>query len=292
MNPRTLLSFCVITLISVPTTAQDAPSKSHRVILRQVDDGFAQEKRTLDRTYHDFLKNLNDGYKSKVAKLQEQALAALETARDEHARSVNLEGANEIQNAIAKYQELKIELPTKASHDDRGVKLVSTASETAKLVEQLQRENQQLKLQLARKSKGQSNNRIALPTDVVRFNGHTYKVFGKGLPFSGALRFCNSIGGSLVIIDNRQEYDFICRLANQSPMNCEQYWINATDQMKEGEWQTDQGMPLPFLSWGEGEPSSTRNQEHYGSISRESGWKFNDSQGVYRSYGFICEWDY
>lgn len=160
-----------------------------------------------------------------------------------------------------------------------------------KALELAMRSIQSMTPNVSRPGSSRLQSHVDAPEDAVGFRGHRYKVFGKGLPFSGAVKRCNQLGGRLVVIESQEEFVFVSRLVEASQTNCKQYWVNGTDDMQEDSWCTVEGTPLKFLNWGEGEPSSSENQEHYLSINKADGWKYNDSQGVYRSYGFVCEWE-
>lgn len=295
---------------SCPNLFGQTDVKSHRVAIRESQQVFAKEKRNLDRTYHQYIENLNAGYTEKVKTLRKQVVRYLEKARDQLAKNLDLQGANEVQNEINSYADIPIQFPATEEGDAGSTKLIGHASLANETEKELRRTIADLEAQLrvanesivsnSQKSNdsllvSRNRNSAALPIDAVRFNGHSYKFYGKGFPFSAAARICSEKGGHLVTVDSPEELEFLRQLARRNPFKVDQFWINATDDLKEGVWRTIEGASLPFLPWGPSEPSNTAGrggQEHYASISRESNWLLNDSQGVYRSYGFICEWDY
>lgn len=298
------------TALSCPNIFGQSDVKSHRVVIRESQQVFAKEKRSIDRSYHEYIAKLNDGYQKKVTTLRKQVVSYLEKARDELAKNLDLNGANEVQKEINSYDALPIEFPNHTINESEQTQLVGHLQSDNEAIIALQNEVLRLKQELSQAdssngltSRTLSKNAIPIsrststeiPFDAIRFNGHSYKLFGKGYPFSAAARICSSQGGHLVVIDTAEELDFLRQLANRNPFKVDQFWVNATDDLKEGDWRTIDGARLPIMAWGPGEPSNTAGkggQEHYASISRKANWLLNDNQGVYRSYGFICEWDY
>lgn len=255
-----------------------ANTKVADAVVQHGSQKLAIEKKTLAA-----LQEIADNYERSIAELNARTLgkfSELKTLPDAEADS----------KAIAELNLMIADLTPK-NKKLRGIDAIfelhqASAPETDSTLRLLQSEHQRLVRKLAALTPQRS-----IPKNAVRYKGHTYFAFGGGLPFSGAARTCAQMGGGLVTINNREEHNFLKRLISKSETDCDQYWINGTDDLQEGVWRTIEGTMLPYQQWGEGEPSSTRNQEHYLSVSRAENWGFNDSQGVYRSYGFICEWD-
>ena len=296
------------TAFSCPNIFGQENAKSHRVVIKESQQIFAKEKRSIDRAYHSYVEKLNDGYQKKVQTLRKQVIQYLEKARDQLAKRVDLSGANEVQKEIDSYLSIPIQLPLQeTAGSPETAQLVKHQPATNETINAMQQEIERLRSELKQTSRNvapenahpfqqvlTSRSRGLVPIDAVRFNGHSYKLYGKGFPFSAAARICAQKGGHLVVIDSLEELEFLRQLAARNPYKVDQFWVNATDDMKEGDWRTVDGRRLPLIPWGPNEPSNTAGkggQEHYASMSREANWLLNDNQGVYRSYGFICEWD-
>lgn len=265
----------------------DPADKPPRVVAKQSQETFSKERRSIDNIYIDYVQKLNDQYLTRLGALRNQVVDHLEIARDRAAKRIDLEGANVLQLEIDSFRSLTLDLPALPSPNKqpRLVRQARNAPDTPR--ESPTNSELDPTSLLAQVPYG-------VPADAVRLNGHSYKFFPKGFPFSAAARICQQMGGHLVSVESQEELVFIARFAEVNPYKCDQFWVNATDDLKEGEWRTFEGQRLTYLPWGQNEPSNTAGdggQEHYASISRSTHWQLNDTQGVYRSYGYICEWD-
>ena len=95
-------------------------------------------------------------------------------------------------------------------------------------------------------------------------------------------------GGHLIRIDDAREQAFAARLASKGTQVA--YWIDGSDEIREGRWLFSDGKPMKTFFWNGG-PSNSNGSEHHIEIRQDVGWKWNDHQGLGVSNGFICEWD-
>ena len=141
------------------------------------------------------------------------------------------------------------------------------------------------------------------------FNGHIYRAFDMSLTWHEAKAYCEGSGGHLATITSQEEQDFIEQLLQEGTKNC--YWLGATDEKIEGQWEWVTGEPFTYTNWRRGQPDNTNGIEHYLMIYRvnfplggypgtwndiaQDGVLINERNGEYYtadSYGFICEWDF
>lgn len=122
-------------------------------------------------------------------------------------------------------------------------------------------------------------------------NGTAYEVFDYAVDWQTAAAICEAKGGHLVVVDSNTENETIVALANRGKKS--EYWINATDRFSEGVWTDNNGNSLAFTNWLSGEPNNDFNAEQYAAIQKSEGkWcDFKGFSSMYRSVGFICEYD-
>ena len=120
-----------------------------------------------------------------------------------------------------------------------------------------------------------------------------------------AKAFCERLGGHLATITSAREQQFVQNLIKDGSKN--QYWLGATDEVREGDWRWVTGEGWGYTNWLVGEPANTGGIEHYLQIIRSvDGLNFgvwNDimvnnnppwntfSLWLPSSIGLICEWD-
>uniref|UniRef100_A0A8C5FBJ0 C-type lectin domain-containing protein n=1 Tax=Gadus morhua TaxID=8049 RepID=A0A8C5FBJ0_GADMO len=64
-----------------------------------------------------------------------------------------------------------------------------------------------------------------------KFGCKCYKISDTGLSWNESREFCVSRGADLVVVDSKEEMDFISRLYNVY------FWLGATDAAGEGTWR-------------------------------------------------------
>lgn len=139
--------------------------------------------------------------------------------------------------------------------------------------------------------------------DRVEFNGHYYQVFDESLDWFAAKAKCEELGGHLVTITSKEEQEFIDKLlVDKTKSN---YWLGATDEEVEGNWEWITGEDFKYTNWNINEPSNTEyikgEYENYLHISTDVDNRWNDryfdgGERVYGGvgiayFGFICEWE-
>ena len=130
------------------------------------------------------------------------------------------------------------------------------------------------------------------PSDALRWGGHGYYFFPDVVTQQDAARKCRAMGGYLARIESEDENRLVMAafegLADADVGNGDhRFWIDGSDQAKEGEWVFSDGTPMRFFGWRKGEPNSEGEDEDALQIMT-GGW--NDIS-TSRRYGFICEWD-
>jgi hypothetical protein len=124
-----------------------------------------------------------------------------------------------------------------------------------------------------------------VPSGVVAFGGHHYKVVLKRGKWREALGACQKAGGHLVIAETKEEMTFLKKLAGKGRL-----WVGASDVQNEGDWRWLSGKSVPRLPsyWVPGQPNGKRDQNI---ASLTSGGLLDTPPGFQAVTGYICEWD-
>lgn len=138
----------------------------------------------------------------------------------------------------------------------------------------------------------------AAADDTVVFNGHKYQVFDESVTWYEAKEKCEALGGHLVTITSKEENAAISKLI--SDYNKSFYWIGATDEKVEGEWEWVNGEKFQYNNgsnyWADGQ---AQREDHaailrvnrYGNSGQWNDFTGNCTYDNVSLFGFICEWD-
>ena len=146
----------------------------------------------------------------------------------------------------------------------------------------------------------------------VKWNGHWYKHVTDSLSWPAANKKCENMGGYLVIINSKEENDFVYNLANKNQVN-NWIWIGLSDHLSEGtpKWVDGRKVSSTYNNWI---PSMrirlNRDDKDFGWMglfvpegnkkSWERRWSLENSWDGTKSEGegnprkrttFVCEWD-
>lgn len=127
-----------------------------------------------------------------------------------------------------------------------------------------------------------------IPDEAKEFKGHRYLVVKKKVSWQEAKKLCEEMGGQLACIETKQEQAFIAKLAAGK-----YYYLGATDEKKEGEFEWINVSPFKFTAWYEGQPNNYDGNEHYLATYKEGEWVdvAAEGKGFWMPIGFICEWE-
>jgi hypothetical protein len=125
-------------------------------------------------------------------------------------------------------------------------------------------------------------------------NGHMYQRIDEPLGWSGAVAYCEQLGGHLVTITSAKENDFLYRTFGIDGVNI---WLGATDRDTEGVWQWITGEPWQYDNWSSSansaQPDDAGRGQDYAIFWDLSPGEWDDNglpEGDYRNV-FICEWE-
>ena len=128
-----------------------------------------------------------------------------------------------------------------------------------------------------------------IPRDAVAWQGHHYMLFNIKGTHSRAQKHCEKLGGHLVRIQSKEEQRFISQLArNHITSGWPAYWIDGTDEEKEGIWKFSDGTRMTYFEWCYGKPENDKTENHIKHHRHEQSWTNRNSN---QSLPFICEWD-
>ncbi|XP_073729804.1 uncharacterized protein [Misgurnus anguillicaudatus] len=113
-----------------------------------------------------------------------------------------------------------------------------------------------------------------------RFN--CYFISSEGKSWTESRTYCRERGADLIIINNKQEQDFIRKTISGQT----RYWIGLTDIEFEGRWKWVDGSTLTTRFWVAPEPNGERNESCVASTS--SGW-FDDKCSNSRKWIWITD---
>ena len=102
------------------------------------------------------------------------------------------------------------------------------------------------------------------------------------MTWQNARTYCESNFGHLVTITSAEEQAFL--QSNYTGA----FWIGATDETVEGQWEWITGETWTYSNWMSGEPNDFNNGEDCGEMS-DGQWNDNGSSYM---IGFVCEWDF
>jgi hypothetical protein len=119
------------------------------------------------------------------------------------------------------------------------------------------------------------------------FRGHRYYRLPLRYNFHDARLMARHLGGHLVAIDNKYEYEFIQKRIAEKPGAM---WLDLTDEKTEGTWKNWRGARPSFVKWQRGEPSHSSDAEDAVCIG------FGKMPDMYDAptnmyCAVICEWD-
>ena len=128
--------------------------------------------------------------------------------------------------------------------------------------------------------------------EVFSYNGKNYALFENGISWEEAQNYCESIGGHLVTINDKEEQDFVSDIL--STASKKYYWLGGTKD-ENGNWNWVTGEDFDYTNWEWSEPNNSGGNENAIHLYR-SNKKWNDlistggSYGV-NNFGYICEWE-
>lgn len=121
------------------------------------------------------------------------------------------------------------------------------------------------------------------------FQGHRYRLFEKPVTFKEAADLCTKLGGTLVIIEEDREQEFLVR-AFQKALQAvgKDAWIGLTDVAKEGEWVWINGEKATYTHWAPGEPTNSGGNEDGATLIPRGVWADGNLE---KAKFAICEWE-
>ncbi|XP_054832307.1 hepatic lectin-like [Eublepharis macularius] len=114
------------------------------------------------------------------------------------------------------------------------------------------------------------------------FQGSYYYFSRSAKKWGYAKNFCATVNSRLIIIDSKQEQDFVVSKMTSS------VWLGLSDAVKEGQWHWIDGSPLEQQQsfWKQQEPNNSGSGEDCAILCKESKW--NDIACETDIY-FVCE---
>lgn len=95
-----------------------------------------------------------------------------------------------------------------------------------------------------------------------QFNPKTrnrYALIPFALPWHRAKQFAVSNGGHLVVINDKEENDWLVKTFGDDT----EYWTGLTDEVEEGKWAAVNGEEVKYFNWAAPEPDNYRKNQHY-----------------------------
>ncbi|KAI7793287.1 putative CD209 antigen-like protein B [Triplophysa rosa] len=90
----------------------------------------------------------------------------------------------------------------------------------------------------------------------IYYQSSMYVISSERKNWSESRRYCRARGADLIIINNKEEQDFLVRTLHK-----EVVWIGLSDSEVEGTWKWVDGSKLNIRFWGSGEPKSYRGED-------------------------------
>jgi len=86
-----------------------------------------------------------------------------------------------------------------------------------------------------------------------------YALIPFALPWHGAEEYAVSNGGHLVVINDKEENDWLVRAFGGDT----EYWTGLTDEAEEAKWTAVNGEEVKYFNWMPPEPDNYRKNQHY-----------------------------
>ena len=121
-------------------------------------------------------------------------------------------------------------------------------------------------------------------------NNHWYGIFDRKADWHSAKSFCEALGGYLTTLTSNDESDYVY---HSLAKNYKSFWIGATDEISEGDWQWVNGENWVYTNWAEGQPDDWHNGQDYLVFNPvcPNQWDDNGPPNDNLELDFICEWD-
>ncbi|XP_051746567.1 CD209 antigen-like protein C isoform X4 [Ctenopharyngodon idella] len=110
----------------------------------------------------------------------------------------------------------------------------------------------------------QEKNELLKMDGWVRYQSSLYFISSAWKSWTESRRYCTDRGADLIIINNKEEQDFIKK------MSCTYVWIGLTDSDVEGRWRWVDGSTLTSGFWSSKEPDGQRGENC--ALTHASGW--------------------
>ncbi len=139
-----------------------------------------------------------------------------------------------------------------------------------------------------------------------KYKGHRYQMIDKGLKWSAAKKYCESLGGHLAVITTKGEQDALVKALKAGKGKRNNYWLGAKKN-SEGKFKWVTGEKFEYDAFAGGMPDKAFEKclmiYRYDNpnTSANDTWKWNDlvNEGTYgseswfglKNFGFVCEWE-
>jgi WD40 repeat protein/serine/threonine protein kinase len=127
-----------------------------------------------------------------------------------------------------------------------------------------------------------------IPVQAVVLNHHRYFLCLDSKTWADAEKYAESVGGHLATITTKEEYDWIKETFVPDSTT---YWLGATDQQYEGNWEWVTGEAWRFTMWSKGQPDNYQRHEHCLEMRINFDYYWNDDDGN-NLMPFLIEWEY
>ncbi|XP_030197813.1 C-type lectin domain family 6 member A-like isoform X1 [Gadus morhua] len=123
------------------------------------------------------------------------------------------------------------------------------------------------------------------PGGWTKFGCKCYRLSGQWGSWNKSRELCVSLGADLVVVDSKEEMDFISRYDGEP-------WLGATDEASEGMWRWVDGTVLSAdnPSWSGGKPDGGREKNSLRKVWGQLNTKWTDESCEDNSQGF-CEYN-
>ncbi|CAJ1070748.1 macrophage mannose receptor 1 [Xyrichtys novacula] len=129
------------------------------------------------------------------------------------------------------------------------------------------------------------------PEGWLRFNNKCFMFKGKHLEpksnWSDAQSFCKEQGGTLAVIDNQYENDFVASYLRDLELPT---WIGLSDLLMENQYAWSDGVsPVLYTNWNEKEPNNAGGAEHCVAMAHHHlvTGRWNDD-ACHKNHSFVC----
>ena len=260
----------------------------------------AKEGATLDR-----ISSAEKDYASGIARHRDELLAMLEKKREVAQKKGDLSALQMIEDEMEQFEKhgnLPKSVPTASYVRKMELSKAKLVSEYESVIKDLTKSGEIETAKAIQETLDRfKSGKAVVPHDAVRKGRFAYKVFLDRMTWDQAKMKCAEFGGRIARIDNKDENDFLTKVARDAKLPA--IWLEISDSQSEGNWLHVDSSKLRFDHWdrASGQPNNAKGVEHHAVLLTDPvkdgrWWDYPNDPRAYPELsgkglpGFVCQW--